>query len=86
MPIIKAAKKSLRQNKRRRSNNLFHKNQVKRLIKEIRTLVLEQKTKEAKELLSKTYKALDKAAKTKAIKNNTVKRRKSRLTKLINKH
>ena len=86
MPIIKAAKKSLRQNKRRRSNNLFHKNQVKRLIKEIRTLALEQKTKEAKELLSKTYKALDKAAKTKAIKNNTVKRRKSRLTKLINKH
>ena len=86
MPIIKSAKKSLRQNKRRRSNNLLHKNQVKRLIKEIRILALDQKPKEAKELLSKVYKELDKAAKTKAINKNTAKRRKSRLTKLVNKH
>jgi len=85
MPIIKSAKKSLRQNKRRRSENLFHKNQVKHLVKEIRTLVSDKKTKEAKELLSKTYKALDKAAKTKAMDKNTTKRKKSRLTKLINK-
>ena len=84
MPIIKSAKKSLRQNKRRRSENLFHKNQVKYLVKEIRTLVSDKKIKEAKELLSKTYKALDKAAKTKAMEKNTVRRKKSRLTKLIN--
>jgi len=85
MPITKSAKKALRQNKRRRQRNLRRLRAMRDLIKKIRKLVLENKNKEAEELLPKAYKAIDKAAKTGVIKKNTASRKKSRLTKLINK-
>lgn len=84
MPITKSAKKALRQNIRRRERNLVYKNKMKSLIKEVRTLVLEKKIEEAKKLLPQIYKILDKAAKVGIIKKNTTSRKKSRLTKLIN--
>ena len=83
MAIIKSAKKAIRQNKRRRVQNLVYKNKIKSLIKEARVLVLAKKTKEAKDLLPAIYKALDKSAKVGVIKKNTASRRKSRMTKLI---
>jgi len=46
-------------------------------------LVKEGKTKEAKNLLPKYYKAVDKAAKVGVIKRNTADRKKSRVTKLM---
>jgi len=85
MAITKSAKKAIRQAKRRRVQNLLHINQVKVLVKEVRTLVSQQKTTEAKELLSKVYAALDKAAKVGVIKKNAASRKKSRLTKLVEK-
>ena len=83
MPITKSAKKALRQNKKRKVRNLRKKKTTKGLIKEIKELTNEGKAKEAKALLSKTYKALDKTAKSGIIKKNTASRKKSRITALI---
>lgn len=85
MPITKSAKKSLRQSKKRRARNIRQKEAFKDIIKNIRKLVLENKKKEAEKLLPKAYKAIDKAAKAGVIKKNTADRKKSRLTKLVNK-
>lgn len=85
MPITKSAKKAVRQNQRRRARNLIYKKKMKDLIKKARTLVLEKKIEEAKKLLPKVYKILDKAAKVNVIKKNTASRKKSRITKLVNK-
>jgi len=49
------------------------------------SLTSQKKSEEAKKLLPQVYKLLDKAAKTGLIKKNTVARKKSRITKLINK-
>ena len=85
MPITKSAKKALRQSAKRRIRNLQKKQKIKSLIKEVRTLVSQNKIKEAKSLLRQIYKTLGKAAKTGLIKKNTAARKKSRITILINK-
>jgi small subunit ribosomal protein S20 len=83
MPIKKSAKKALRQNPKRKAKNLIYKNKIKSLAKEVKGLISQKKTKEAKELLPQVYKILDKAAKVGVIKKNTANRKKSRITKLI---
>ena len=85
MPITKSAKKALRQNKKRNKINTARKRTIKDLVKQAKDLVAKGKIKEAKELLPQIYKALDKTAKTGTIKKNTASRKKSRMTKLINK-
>jgi len=85
MPITKSAKKSLRQNKKRRERNLRRLSVMRDIIKKIRKLAEANKKQEALKLLPQTYKAIDKAAKTNVIKKNTAARKKSRLTKLVNK-
>lgn len=85
MPITKSAKKALRQNARRKARNLVYKKKMKGLIKQVRTLIEEKKTEEAKKLLPQVYKILDKTAKVGIIKKNTASRKKSRITKLVNK-
>ncbi|OGZ67534.1 MAG: 30S ribosomal protein S20 [Candidatus Staskawiczbacteria bacterium RIFCSPHIGHO2_02_FULL_34_10] len=85
MAITKSAKKSIRKNKTNRAYNLTYINKIKNLIKEVKSFVLQKKSKEAKELLSKVYEILDKAAKVGVIKKNTASRRKSRIAKLIGK-
>jgi len=85
MPIIKSAKKALRQSFRRRTRNLIYKKKIKGLLKEARSLVSQKKINDAKKLLPQIYKTLDKAAKVDVIKIRTAARRKSRITKLINK-
>ena len=86
MPITKAAKKALRQEKRRRANNLQKKRKLKDLLKKIKVLISEKKLAEAEKLLPQIYKSLDKAAKTGLIKKNTASRKKSRTVKLISKN
>ncbi|KKP93767.1 MAG: 30S ribosomal protein S20 [Parcubacteria group bacterium GW2011_GWC1_38_6] len=85
MPIIKAAKKALRQSKRRKAFNAKRKNDVKDLFKKVRFLIAEKKNEEAKKLLPVIYKALDKAVKTGVIKKNNASRRKSRIAKSLSK-
>ena len=85
MPITKSAKKALRQSLKRRVRNLSYKKKIKKLLKEVKSLVSKEKIKEAKALLPQVYKKIDKAAKVKVVKKNTAARAKSRITKLISK-
>ena len=85
MAITKSAKKAIRQNKKHKAHNLVYMNKLKNLMKETRSFVTQKKINEAKELLPKVYQALDKAAKVGVIKKNTASRKKSRITKLVNK-
>jgi len=85
MAITKSAKKALRQNLRRRDKNLVYKNKIKSLVKEVKALILEKKNEEAKSKLPELYKAFDKAAKVGVIKKNEASRKKSRLTKFVEK-
>jgi len=85
MAITKAAQKALRQSKRRRVVNIKRQINLKNLLKEVKLLISQKKTEEAKKLLPKVYKILDKSAKVGLIKKNTASRNKSRITKLINK-
>jgi len=83
MPITKSAKKALRQNIRRKTRNIVYKQKIKTLTKEIKVLVSQKKTEEAKKLLPQIYKALDKAAKEGITTKNNASRKKSRITKLV---
>lgn len=84
MPVTKAAKKSIRQDEKKRKRNTLRKKTMRGFLKEAHTLIVKKKPEEAKELLPKIYKSLDKAAKKGVIKKNTASRTKSRMTKLIN--
>ena len=86
MAITKSAKKSIRQTKRRKVQNLVYKNKIKNLVKEARDLVLQKKVNEAKKLLPAIYQALDKSAKVGVTKKNTASRKKSRMAKFIDKN
>ena len=79
MPITTSAKKALRQSKKRGIRNKRVRVKVRDVIKEMRTLV-SQNTKDARLLLPKLYKTLDKAVKVGVMKRNTASRTKSRLT------
>ena len=72
MPIIKSAKKALRQSQKRRKLNLSRKNKVKEMVGQIKKLNLEGKKEEAEKLLSSAYKAIDKAAKRGVINSNLI--------------
>ena len=85
MAITKSAKKAARQNERRKAENSVYKNKIKAITKEVLVLVSAKKAADAKKLLPKLYQALDKAAKVGVIKKNAASRKKSRLTKLIEK-
>ena len=85
MPITKSAKKALRQNKKRKEKNLRRLRAMREVIKQIRKLVEANKKEEALKLLPRAYKTIDKTAKANIIKKNAADRKKSRLTKLVNK-
>ncbi len=85
MPITKSAKKAIRQSARRKEQNLVYKNKIKKLVKQVKALVLQNKNDDAKKILPDIYAALDKAAKVGVIKKNNASRKKSRLTKMIEK-
>lgn len=84
MPITTSNKKRLRQNEKRRARNVQKKKDIKTLIKEFQILITEKKVQESKDLLPKIYKALDKAAKTGLIKDNTASRRKALYARHLN--
>lgn len=83
MPRTQSAKKALRQNVRRHAMNVARKQNVKTVVKQYKKLVAEGKADEARALLPKVYKAIDKTAKSKLIKKGKAGRMKSRLTKKL---
>jgi len=85
MAITKGAKKAIRVHARKRVINDRKKRTMKSAEKDIRKLIAEGKRKEAEELFATTQKAIDKAAKGGVIKKNTASRKKSRLSKAIQK-
>jgi len=85
MPITASAKKALRQSLTRKARNLRRKNNYKNNLKEFKNLTSTGKNDEAKKLLSKVYKALDKAAKTNVITKNKAARLKSSAARLSQK-
>ncbi|MBI3379519.1 30S ribosomal protein S20 [Candidatus Gottesmanbacteria bacterium] len=76
MPIIKSAKKKLRQDKKRAQQNLLVK-------KRVRDTILSFKRKPTPSLLTKVFSILDISAKKKVFHSNKVARLKSRLSKLL---
>jgi len=84
MPIKKSAKKELRKNIKRHIRNKRIKDNLKSLIKKSRKAI-EAKDNQAKELVARTLKVLDKAAQKGIIKKNTRDRKKSRLHQRLNK-
>jgi small subunit ribosomal protein S20 len=77
MPIIKSAKKRLRQDKKRKALNKTYENAYKQAVKAIK-----KGGKDIKQLLKDAYSKLDKAAKKGVIDKSKAKRIKSRISKL----
>lgn len=84
MPIIKSAKKALRQNIVRRARNAKVKEGVRALAKKLTKIVAAKNAEEIKKTLILAIKAVDKAAKNHIIPKNTASRKKSFLAKLAN--
>ncbi len=84
MPITKSAKKALRQSVKKRKHNLEKKKKIKGIFKKIKKTIEKKDKESASKLLPDFYKAVDKAAKTGTIKKRTASRKKSRVTKSIN--
>lgn len=84
MPIIKSAKKALRQNIVRRARNAKVKENVRALAKKLAKIVASKNAEEIKKTLILAIKAVDKAAKNHIIPKNTASRKKSLLAKTAN--
>lgn len=85
MAITSSAKKALRASKRKRVFNLAKKDEVSKVIKQFKKLVLAKDVKGAEKLFPQIQKTLDKATKTGLLKKNTSSRKKSRLSAMMKK-
>ena len=85
MPITQSAKKALRSSKRKRQFNIAKKELINKALKQVKKLVSEKKLKEARDLMPRVQKILDKSVKTGLLKKNTASRKKSRISALIKK-
>lgn len=83
MPRTTSAKKALRQNIRRRAQNVERKEKLGKTIKRFKKLLAEGKKEDARTYLSTAYKTVDKMAKVNLIKKGKANRIKSRLTKKL---
>jgi small subunit ribosomal protein S20 len=85
MPITQSAKKALRSSKRKRGFNIAKKELINKAVKEVKKLISEKKIKEARAVMPKIQKILDKSVKTGLLKKNTASRKKSRISAMIKK-
>ena len=84
MPITKSAKKADKRSKKLKESNLQHKLGMKSAIKTLKKSVIKGEG-EVTSLLQSAYKLIDKAAKNNIVHKNNAARKKSRLTKMVNK-
>lgn len=84
MPVLKASKKSMRQDVKRKARNYPLRNEVKTLVKKELKLIEEGKLDEAKKLLPYVYKVIDTACKKYIIHRNNAARKKSRIARALN--
>jgi len=80
MPNLSAAKKSMRQDKKRQLHNQTIKSELKTLTKKLEALISANKQEDAKKLLSSLMSKLDKATKKNIVKKNNAARKKSKLS------
>ena len=85
MPQRKCAVKRLRVDKKRRLLNIRLKEELKKALKNIQSLLAAKNTAEAKEALKKVSSKLDKAVSKGLLKKNQANRKKSRLAIRLNK-
>lgn len=85
MANLSAAKKALRTSARKRVFNDRRRKTMKSALKDVKDLVAKGDVEKAKEALPKAYQAIDKATKMGVLKKNTASRKKSRLTKMVQK-
>jgi small subunit ribosomal protein S20 len=83
MPITISAKRALRESLKKRKANSQKKVVLKKFKKDFLKLIESNKIAEAKKMLPKAYKILDKAAKVNLIKKNKGAREKSRFAKKV---
>ncbi|KKU73285.1 MAG: 30S ribosomal protein S20 [Parcubacteria group bacterium GW2011_GWA2_47_26] len=83
MAHTKAALKGIRQTKKRTARNRQVKERIKDALKALGKLVAAKKIDEAKAMLPKLYKMLDKAAKMQIMPKNKAERLKSRWAKQL---
>ena len=84
MPNTKSAKKALRSSLKKREFNTERKYKLRNALRELRRVVASGAT-DAQTALSKAFSTLDKAVKGKTIKKGKADRKKSRLTKMVQK-
>jgi len=83
MPIIKSAKKRVKQSEKRRLRNYPVRSLMKTNIKKVLVLSKEGKKADAEKMLQVAYKTIDTAAKKNIIHKNNAARKKSRLAKAV---
>lgn len=84
MPVIKASKKSMRQDAVKRARRLPLRNQLKTTYKKALDLIEGGKVEEAKKFLPFAYKVIDTATKKHLIHPNNASRKKSRIALALN--
>lgn len=85
MPRRKTSIKKSRTDKRKHLRNLKVKQQLKKALKKFQSLLAAKNSAEAKTFLKTVFSQLDKAAKKEIIHPNTASRKKSRLSRRLNK-
>lgn len=84
MPNLRAAKKDLRQSKKRQERNELTYTKLRDLMRQTRKSADVKDVKKTEELVKTAIKTLDKAVKKGFMKKNTVSRRKSILARRLN--
>ena len=84
MPNIKSAKKRVLVAERNHARNVAVKSRIKTAVKKV-LAALKEDTSKVQELLNNAYKLLDKSVSKGILHKNTAARKKSRLTKFVNK-
>ncbi|MBT4916956.1 30S ribosomal protein S20 [Candidatus Peregrinibacteria bacterium] len=84
MPILKSAKKRVRQNAKKRARNFPVRSELKTLFKQQLDNIKDGKVKETVEFMPKVYSIIDMAVKKNIIHKNNAARKKSRLAKGLN--
>ncbi len=79
MPIIKSAKKKLRQDKRKQDVNEYYRSAIRKSVKQAKKATGKERSK----MVQTAYSVIGKAAKKKVIHKNKANRLKSRISKLL---
>ncbi|MFT7184070.1 MAG: small subunit ribosomal protein S20 [Oceanicoccus sp.] len=83
MPIIKSAKKRVKQTLKRQARNYNTRSAMRKAIRNVEEAIKASDPKAAESALQVAYKVIDTAAKKKVIPKNTASRRKSKLARNI---